>query len=340
MITAIVGMGVLLIVVAGLYAILEIRYRSGCRRVEAEWQHRSVAPLTHIGSTRTLEILPLVDWYPARPDLHGEAGVSYLIKTDRATVLLDVGLNMRGTDPSPLEDNMRKLGIGSQDIDIIVISHKHIDHVGGLRWLRRGTFSLGNAQPELGGKRLVVPVPMDYPGNRPQVTPLPTVLAPGIATTGTISSQLFLGRVDEQAVAVHVEGKGIVLVVGCGHQTLPKLLTRAKELFGEPLYGIVGGLHFPVPHGRITLAGMDLQNFVVFGLTHVPSRPQVLAQIGHLAEHDPRWISVSAHDSSDEIIEQFRRAFGDRFHDLRVGEWQCIARPATPLRQAGAQQAA
>ncbi len=74
---------------------------------------------------------------------------------------------------------------------------------------------------------------------------------------------LFLGRIDEQALAVNVEGKGIVLVVGCGHQTVPRMLHRASQLFDEPIHGIVGGLHYPLPHGRLKRFGLDLQNLLV-----------------------------------------------------------------------------
>jgi 7,8-dihydropterin-6-yl-methyl-4-(beta-D-ribofuranosyl)aminobenzene 5'-phosphate synthase len=316
----------LIVVVAVLFAALEIRYVLGRQQVAAEWQRQSVEPLTQLGATRSLSVLPLMDWYPGRPELLGEAGISYLIKTDHSTVLLDVGLNLLGTDPSPLEHNMRVLGVDFRDIDSVVISHKHIDHVGGLRWLRRGTFSPGNMQPDFTDKQLVAPVPMDYSGTRPIVASGPTILAEGVTTIGTIPGQLFTGRVDEQALAVNVEGKGIVLIVGCGHQTFAKLLDRTKALFKEPFYGVVGELHYPVPRGRIIKAGVDVQNFVVFGLTHVPTKPQVQAQIDRLAAQAPQWVSVSAHDSSDETIEQFRRVFGKRYHDLRVGEWQHISK--------------
>jgi 7,8-dihydropterin-6-yl-methyl-4-(beta-D-ribofuranosyl)aminobenzene 5'-phosphate synthase len=326
MISIVVGLAALLIVLAGLYAVLEIRYVLGRRRVAAEWQSRPAELLTGMGSTRTLDILPLIDWFPGRPELLGEPGVSYLIRTDHATVLLDMGLNLQRADPSPLQHNMWELGIAMTDIDTVVISHNHVDHVGGWRWRSRGTFSPGNIQPDLSGKKLIVPVPMDYPGNRPQVTSNPTVLAPGVATVGVIVSQLFISRVDEQALAVNVEGKGIVLVVGCGHQTLPKLLVRAAELFKEPLYGIVGGLHYPVPRGRISQCGVDLQNLVVFGLTHKPGRAQVQAHIHQLAQRNPQWVSVSAHDSSDETIKEFHHVFGARYHDLRVGVWQHISK--------------
>jgi 7,8-dihydropterin-6-yl-methyl-4-(beta-D-ribofuranosyl)aminobenzene 5'-phosphate synthase len=331
MLTFATGLAALLAVLVSLYAVLEIRYVLGRRRVAAEWQSRPLELLAETGTTRTLDILPLIDWFPGRPELLGEPGVSYLLRTDHATVLFDVGLNLQRTDPSPLQHNMWELGIAMTDIDVVVISHNHVDHVGGWRWLFRGTFSPSNVQPDFSGKKLIVPVPMDYPGNRPQITSIPTVLAPGVSTIGTIASQLFIGRTDEQALAVSVEGKGIVLVVGCGHQTLPKLLDRASELFKEPLYGIVGGLHYPVPRGRISQFGVDLQNLVVFGLIHKPSRAQVQTQIRQLAQRTPQWVSLSGHDSSDETIEDFRRTFGERYHDLRVGVWQHISKSSSEL---------
>lgn len=280
------------------------------------------ARLAGMGSTRRLEILPLVDWLTAAPGLRTEAGVSYLVRTDASTILFDVGGNLQGESPSPLEANMQRLGVRLQDIDTIVISHAHMDHVGGLAFARAGTFSLGRTQRDLGGKRVVVPSPMSYPGVQPVVAREPTVLSAGVATTGPITGQLAIGPVQEQALAVNVAGLGIVLVVGCGHQGLPKLLERTAKLFDEPLHGIVGGLHYPVPRGRIVSAGMDVQRWATYGTTAGPSPDDVQREIDLLASRRPQWVSLSAHDSSDEMIERFRTTFGARYHDLRVGEAQ------------------
>lgn len=279
-----------------------------------------------VGFTRRLEILPLVDWATADAGLRGEAGVSYLVRTDGSTILFDVGANLAGSDPSPLEANILRLGIRLADIDTIVISHPHMDHVGGLRFSMAATFSLGNRQVALDGKRVVVPSTMSYPGVTPFVARVPTVLAPGVVTTGPITGQLPIGAVDEHALAVRVQGKGVVLVVGCGHQGLPNLLSRAGELFDEPLHGIVGGLHYPVPRGRfVDAAGRDLQRWATYGSGPGPGPADVQREIDLLAARRPQWVSLSPHDSSDEMIDLFRRAFGDRYHDLRVGEAQVIA---------------
>ncbi len=309
---------------AGLAAWFELRFALGKKRAEKDWRRVQVDKLLGVGSTRTLSILPLVDWYAAK-DLQGEPGVSFLIKTDLNTILLDVGLNLSESDPSALQHNMNELGLSLADIDTIVISHRHIDHVGGLRWMRRRTFSLGNEQVALDGKRVFVPVPMQYPGASPFWSAAPTLIAPGVATIGTIRSQLYMGRVDEQALAIRVEGKGIVLVVGCGHQSMPKLLARAKELFDDPIYGVIGGLHYPLPRGRWTQVGLDLQRLLVYGPLRRPRVHDVQSDIALLEKHRPAWVSLSAHDSSDEMIEEFRGTFGSRYHDLCVGEWQNVA---------------
>jgi len=95
-----------------------------CRqeRGRAGLAQRAADKLPDVGATRSLAILPLVDWSGATPDLQGEPGVSYLIKTDRSTILFDVGVNLKQRDPSPLLANMQKLGVSLADFDTVIIS--------------------------------------------------------------------------------------------------------------------------------------------------------------------------------------------------------------------------
>jgi 7,8-dihydropterin-6-yl-methyl-4-(beta-D-ribofuranosyl)aminobenzene 5'-phosphate synthase len=322
---ALTGVGILVALLAALFALAEIRYWTGRKALGRTWQNERPEKLVNVGTTRTLEILPLIDWVPGGPGLRGEAGLSYLIRTDQSAILMDVGVNSAESDPSPLQHNMRELGVTLDDFDTIVISHRHPDHVGGLRWLRRRTFSLGNTQPNLAGKRVYTPVPMNYPGLTTHWSSKPIVVAPGVATIGTIPGILFMGRVDEQALAVNLEGKGLVLVVGCGHQSVSRILERATHLFDVPIYGLIGGLHYPLPHGRVRQFGIDPQNLLVYGLFHKPGPSDVERDIALLAQYRPQWVSLSAHDSSDETIDRFRHAFTIKYHDVRVGEWLNVA---------------
>jgi 7,8-dihydropterin-6-yl-methyl-4-(beta-D-ribofuranosyl)aminobenzene 5'-phosphate synthase len=279
------------------------------------------APLTDLGSTRRLEILPLVDWFVADPRLQGEAAVSYLVRSDHSSLLFDVGGNLEDRDPSPLQANMKTLGIGLDQIDTLVISHPHMDHVGGLANTQRGTFALGRQPADLSRLRIVVPVPLTYPGTAPTVASGPMRLAPGVASTGAIVGQIFIGPVAEQALAIRVEGRGIVLIVGCGHQGLPALLQRTAELFPtEPIHAVIGGLHYPVPKGRWTMGGRDVQRWASYGFGPGPTEADIQRDIERLQATGLKWIALSPHDSSDEVIERFRSAFGARYRDLRVGE--------------------
>jgi 7,8-dihydropterin-6-yl-methyl-4-(beta-D-ribofuranosyl)aminobenzene 5'-phosphate synthase len=66
----------------------------------------------------------------------------------------------------------------------------------------------------------------------------------------------------EHSLAINVEGKGLVRIIGCGHQTIQRIIERVQTLFDEPVYGIIGGLHFPVKGGRIMKGPFNVQHIV------------------------------------------------------------------------------
>lgn len=275
-------------------------------------------PMHDIGSTRRFELLPLIDWFTADSGLAGESGVSYLIRTDDATILFDVGLNRNDADPSPLLRNMEQLGVKLKDIDAIVISHPHGDHVGG-KWQDSASFSLTSHQIDLTGKKVYTPIPMKYPGLQPFCSRTPVKLAKGVASIGIIDCPLFFGSTVEEALAVNVEGKGVVIVSGCGHQTVEKLLQRAGRLFPEPVYALLGGLHQPMVQGRNI--GPAIRYFVTGRLPWRFLTPEDITRtIDLLKQKGVRLVGVSGHDSCDSTITLYRRAFGNSYREIAVGK--------------------
>jgi 7,8-dihydropterin-6-yl-methyl-4-(beta-D-ribofuranosyl)aminobenzene 5'-phosphate synthase len=197
--------------------------------------------------------------------------------------------------------NMQKLGIDWNEIDRIVISHPHPDHIGGVSAWRQNTVFFGEL-PGMMGERLVF-VPTDMAYQDAIHATIPTLPSPDIATTGVISFpevfplSLFEPKGGEQALVVHVANEGLVLIIGCGHPTLEKLVARAETLYGQSVIGVVGGLHYEGASPE------DVQPHIQF-----------------LKSRQLKLIALSPHDSSPEALGAFQSAFGNRYHTLRVGE--------------------
>jgi 7,8-dihydropterin-6-yl-methyl-4-(beta-D-ribofuranosyl)aminobenzene 5'-phosphate synthase len=239
----------ILIIIGGLGLLasgLAARFYFGRRRAKQMWATAHFPKLENLGTVKHLSVLPLIDDLVAQEGLTGESGVSYLIRTDETTILFDVGLNQAGEHPSPLLKNMEKLGVTVEQIDAVVISHLHLDHVGGMQYQSKRTFGLSGQPVSLDGKQAFLPTAMTHPTADAEVVDRPRRIATGVASLGPIPRQLFFfGWTPEQSLAIHVEGKGLVLVVGCGHSTIQRIVERAEQLFDVPIYGIIGGPHFP-----------------------------------------------------------------------------------------------
>jgi 7,8-dihydropterin-6-yl-methyl-4-(beta-D-ribofuranosyl)aminobenzene 5'-phosphate synthase len=317
------GLGGLSLLTIAVVGGLSARFYLGRRRADRVWSAASYPKLKNVGTVKQLTILPLIDWYTARADLTGEPGVSYLLRADDTTILFDVGLNGRGEHPSPLLRNMQALGVNLPEIATIVISHLHLDHVGGWVSQQQRTFALSGEPVDLRGIRAYVPTPMTHPTAQVEVVEEPRLIAPGIVSLGPIPRQLFFfGWTPEQSLAVNVEGKGVVLIIGCGHPTIQRIVDRAEMLFDVPLYGIVGGLHYPVTASREVMFGLPLQR--ILGTGKWPwdpiNRKDVEAAIAYLQRRQPQLVALSPHDSCDWSLAAFRRAFGETYRDLLVGQ--------------------
>lgn len=99
-------------------------------------------------------------------------------------------------------------------------------------------------------------------------------------------------------------------------------MERYDAAYAEPLYGIIGGVHFPIPEGRIKLGPLDVQRDLASGngLFDPLTLEQVDAELAMLKRRNLGIIAVSGHDSSDEVIARVRERFGDAHRYIRVGE--------------------
>ena len=304
-----------------------LQLKKGRQLAEARISSMKINKLPSPGTVKTLSILPLIDYYTDNPNLKTEPGVSYLIKADDTNILLDVGFNKSKEHPSPLLHNMKSLGISEADIDMIFISHLHLDHVGGMTEQKEKRFSLSQGPVSLPKIPVYSPVGISAsrwnPGPETQVITDPVVIKEGIISIGVIPRYLFLmGHTLENSLAIHVAGKGIVLIIGCGHQTIERIIERTRALFDEPIYAIIGGLHYPVNGGRIMIGPINIQRLV--GSDRPPwisiRESDVKSGIAAIKEVSPKIVALSPHDSSDWCIDQFKQAFGNAYVDVKVGK--------------------
>lgn len=154
--------------------------------------------LADLGEVERLWILPVVERHTRDPGLRGEPGVSYLVKADDLTLLFDTGLGT-GRDRTALESNAATLGVPLDDLDCVVISHLHPDHVGGPRSQLRHTFDLGREQQLPRATPAFVPTEMSH--SDLCVVDRARVIGPGVAVLPPLPRMLFwLGLIAEQAL--------------------------------------------------------------------------------------------------------------------------------------------
>ena len=211
----------------------------------------------------------------------GEPGLSFLIETDGKKILFDTGYS------DLFLQNAQKMGINLLDLDMVVLSHGHLDHSGGLLPLiRHMTRSIIEGIPVK--KPLLVAHPWCfYPRPKSPVPDTGTVLSEqelsrffDVITT-TIPRHLttnlvFLGEIerafkfeqvdpgtrkiimpdgaakedrilDDSALAFRT-GKRLVIITGCSHAGICNIVEQAKTVCGKNrVIDIIGGLHLLLP---------------------------------------------------------------------------------------------
>ena len=276
-----------------------------------------------LAPVRSLRVLPLVEWYAARDDLETENGLSYLVQADDTTILFDLGFNRAGSAEPPLLRNMARLGVDPAEVDVVVASHPHNDHLGGGGGANGDRAIVREDADPLAGKPLYSTVPLAVSGGTSTVVDAPRALTPAVGTTGPVPVGLFLvGYTLEQALVIDLEGKGLVLVVGCGHPGVEAIVRRAEQVHERPVYAVIGGLHFPVTEDHAQIGPLRGQN--LFGSPTPPWRPiaadDVHGAIAFLRERGVAVVGVSPHDSCDWSLAAFASAFGAGYRPVRVGE--------------------
>jgi len=213
--------------------------------------------------------------------LRTDWGFACWVRYGDTTILFDTG-----ADGQILMGNLAALGLDPQEIDLVVLSHIHEDHTGGLQALLDA-----GASPEV---YLLRVFPSWF---KDQVSGAVTVhevvgaqeIVPGAYTTGRMGSSI-----PEQALVLKAT-QGLVIITGCAHPGISEMVREAKKVGDGEICLVLGGLHLSdAPADRVR---------------------GIASQLRELGVHD----IAPCHCTGDASIEILRTEFGDRFLEAGAG---------------------
>jgi 7,8-dihydropterin-6-yl-methyl-4-(beta-D-ribofuranosyl)aminobenzene 5'-phosphate synthase len=214
----------------------------------------------------------------------GEPGLSFLLQTAGRKILFDTGYS------GLFLANAGKLGIGLRDLDVVVLSHGHLDHTGGLvplvRLLTEATIEdMPHHVPELVAHPLCFcpkeKSPLQNNGSILDETEVrrqfpvtlscqPVWITDDLVFLGEIPRKFSFERTDPGKRKIHLpDGRtepdhllddsalafrsreGLVIITGCSHAGICNITEYAREVCSEGrVIGIIGGLHLLIPSPR------------------------------------------------------------------------------------------
>ncbi len=233
-----------------------------------------------------------------------EHGLSVLVETDEANVLLDTGLSIS------VANNVETLGVNLKNVDKIVISHGHHDHTGGLRdvlrKMRKKVEVIGH--PDIMASKYAkregfpagyIGIPFDRReleslGAVFVLSPGPVRISENIITAGEVPMNTeyetidqFLKEMkegelvpdqllDDRALFIKTD-KGLVVILGCAHRGIINTLHHAQELTGEQrIEMVIGGCHLMNSSEErvwLTIAALKELEVKKIGVSHCTSLP-------------------------------------------------------------------
>jgi len=237
---------------------------------------------TSTTTDKDISITVSYDNNPYKEKLTSAWGFSCVIRGTEKTILFDTG-----GDGSILLTNMGELDLNPKEIDLVVLSHIHGDHIGGLP-------SFLEKNPEV-----AVYLPKSFPkGFKDRVKEYgakivevqgPLKICEGVYSTGEMGTWI-----KEQSLIIHTE-KGLIVITGCAHPGIVKIVDKAKDLVKGDVLLVMGGFHL----GGESKGEIEniVSSFRKLGVSYVGP----------------------CHCSGDAARQLFKEEYGENFMNVGVG---------------------
>ena len=209
-------------------------------------------------------------------------GFACLISGTEKTILFDTGAK-----GDLLLANFEKMNLRPADVELVVISHNHGDHTGGLLPFLAQNGQVGVHLPAATPASFVKGVQAHAASV--SVVSKPVKICKGVFVIGPLGNQIV-----EQALAVDTK-QGLVIITGCSHPGIVAIAKKAKEHLDRDIFMVLGGMHL------LRHSDEGLQQ-VVDGLRALGVR-----KVG------------PTHCSGDKAIAKMKENFGEGFVSLGVG---------------------
>ncbi len=286
------------------------------------------------GQDQAPRITVLYDAFGKTSTMKKDWGFSAYIEYGGKKILFDSGNNS-----DIFAHNVKAKGIDLTKLDFAIISHRHGDHTGGINYLLQvnpkvkiyvpqenfGVF--GAALPGTFYRRdEALPAEMRYfDGKPPQElrfgSPWPnanftwiskdTEVAPGfhiIPLTGKWGADFELREI---SLAIDTPD-GVILIVGCSHPTIQKIVQETRATITKPIHLILGGLHL------------------------IPAKDEQIKEIAAFLHDDAKVeFIVPTHCTGEPAFAILKETFGDKYVYAGLGSTVVAGRTVTAEVEAG-----
>lgn len=204
-------------------------FLSTCAERQGETMNEETEAVSKTG-IKDLTITIVYDNNPYKQGLETAWGFSAFIAGAEKTILFD-----SGGDGSLLLSNMKKMEIEADSVDVVVLSHIHGDHTGGLVSFLKRNFDVAVYLPESFPAKFKNKV-RDNEAETVEIEG-PMKICTNVHSTGQLGK-----RIKEQALIIRTE-RGLIVITGCAHPGIINVVNAAKDLVKEDILLVIGGFH-------------------------------------------------------------------------------------------------